>query len=313
MMYGTPPNVSKLPVWGSVCCAHIHAALRNDKKLSARFVKCRFLGMSEETKGYRLWDIYNNKHIQSRDVLFDRTNIATLVQRAFGETDEALTIESAARELPAAKEADALATESTEAVEAGELEEGPTSAVGAEEPTQTSNPAVGAMKRRQIIGLSVLPGNVRAQRCARHSKPTPRSLKDALSGSYREQWKQALELEYDSLIDNGMWRLVRLPPGRKALPCHWVLVVKYNAGGTVERFNARLVAQGKHQEFGVDCDKVYAPVTRFESLRLVLAIETILDCYIHQMDVHTTFLNGTMEGEQKFYMEATSRICETRS
>ncbi|OWY90842.1 LOW QUALITY PROTEIN: Integrase, catalytic core protein, partial [Phytophthora megakarya] len=107
---------------------------------------------------------------------------------------------------------------------------------------------------------------------------------------------------YDSLIENGTWKLVRLPPGHKALPSHWVLVVKYNADGTVERFKARPVAQGNYQEFGVDCDEVYAPVVRFESLRLVLAVGTILDCHIHQIDVHTAFLNGTMDGEQKIYM-----------
>ncbi|GMF58873.1 unnamed protein product [Phytophthora fragariaefolia] len=211
---------------------------------------------------------------------------------------------------------------------AGEPEKGSTSAVGAEEPAQTSNPAVGVKKRRRT-GLvetpprrelrprreakkpkrysdyqcfqAILEHNV-AQDILEHKVPTPRSLKDALSGPYREQWKLALELVYDSLIENGTWRLVRLPPGRKALPCHWVLVVKYNADGTVEWFKARLVAQGNHQEFGVDCDEVYAPVARFESLRLVLAIGTILDCPIHQMDVHYAFLNGTMDGEQKIYM-----------
>ncbi|OWY99286.1 Integrase, catalytic core protein [Phytophthora megakarya] len=139
------------------------------------------------------------------------------------------------------------------------------------------------------------------QAIADHKVPTPRSLKAALN-EHREQWKQALELEYDSLIENGTWRFVRLPPGRKALPSHWVLAIKYNADGTVEWFKARLVAQGNYQEFGVDCDEVYAPVARFESLRLVLAVGTILDCHIHQMDVHTAFLNGTMDGEQEIYM-----------
>jgi hypothetical protein len=104
------------------------------------------------------------------------------------------------------------------------------------------------------------------------------------------------------LIENGTWRLVLLPPGQKGLPWHWVLVVKYNADGTVEKFKARLFAQENHQEFGVDCDEVYAPVARFESLCIVLAIGTILDCHTHQMDVHTAFLNGTMEGEQTIYM-----------
>ncbi|OWZ13446.1 Integrase, catalytic core protein [Phytophthora megakarya] len=58
---------------------------------------------------------------------------------------------------------------------------------------------------------------------------------------------------------------------------------------------ARLVAQGNHQGFGVNCDEVCAPVVRFESLRLVLANGIILDCHIHQMDVHTAFLNGSMD------------------
>ncbi|OWY91143.1 Integrase, catalytic core protein, partial [Phytophthora megakarya] len=68
-------------------------------------------------------------------------------------------------------------------------------------------------------------------------------------------------------------------------------IIKYNVDGTVERFKAHLVAQGNYQEFGVDCDEVYAPVARFESLRLALAVGTILDCHIHQNDVRTAFLN----------------------
>ncbi|POM60386.1 hypothetical protein PHPALM_30767 [Phytophthora palmivora] len=102
-MNGKPPNVKELPVWGSVCFEHIPAALRKDKKLSARAVKCRFLGISEDTKGYRLWDIYNNKHLMSRDMLFDTTNVAAMVKRSFGQTEEALTTESAAPEPPAAE------------------------------------------------------------------------------------------------------------------------------------------------------------------------------------------------------------------
>ncbi|RAW30052.1 hypothetical protein PC110_g13568 [Phytophthora cactorum] len=98
MVYGKPPNVKELPVWGSVCFAHVPTALRKDKKLSARAVKCRFLGISEEIKDYRLWDVYNNKHIISRDVLFDTTNVATIVQRALGSLEPADTTEFVVRE-----------------------------------------------------------------------------------------------------------------------------------------------------------------------------------------------------------------------
>ncbi|POM81690.1 Transposon Polyprotein integrase [Phytophthora palmivora] len=138
MVNGKPPNVKELPVWGSVCFAHIPAALRKDKKLSARAVKCRFLGISEDTKGYRLWDTYNNKHLISRDVLFDTTNVAAMVKRAFGQTEEALTTESAARESPTAEEKNTPTGGSTEVVGADPLAQSSTDAVGAESPTQAA-------------------------------------------------------------------------------------------------------------------------------------------------------------------------------
>ncbi|OWZ19161.1 Retrovirus-related Pol Polyprotein from transposon TNT 1-94 [Phytophthora megakarya] len=63
-VYGKPPNVKELPVWGSVCFAHAPAVLRKHKKLSALPVSVN-IGRG---KRYRLWDIYNNKYNLSRDV-----------------------------------------------------------------------------------------------------------------------------------------------------------------------------------------------------------------------------------------------------
>ncbi|OWY99180.1 hypothetical protein PHMEG_00029869 [Phytophthora megakarya] len=70
-------------------------------------------------------------NILSRDVLFDTTNVATMVKGAFDNADQALTIESAVRELSAA--------EGTET---------PTE-MGAEVSNTTATPAVGVEKRRQ--------------------------------------------------------------------------------------------------------------------------------------------------------------------
>ena len=130
----------------------------------------------------------------------------------------------------------------------------------------------------------------------------PKNVKLAWASEHKVFWRGATDSEYDSLIENDTWKLVPLPEGRKALPCHWVLAVKYNADGTIERFKARLVINGQFQQFGVDFDEIYAPVARFESLRIILALGTILDCHIHQMDVSTAFLNGKLPDGQKIYM-----------
>ncbi|GMG16291.1 unnamed protein product [Phytophthora fragariaefolia] len=135
MVYGTPPNVKDLSVWGSVCFAHIPAVLRKGNKLSARAVKFRFLGMSEDTKGHRLWNIYNKKHMVSRDVLFDTIDVANMVRKAFRSSEPEDTSESAAREPPA--EINLPATEST-------------GAVGATTLVTKSTGTVGASKRRRV-------------------------------------------------------------------------------------------------------------------------------------------------------------------
>ena len=52
--------------------------------------------------------------------------------------------------------------------------------------------------------------------------------------------------------------------------------------------------KGFKQVFGVDYDETFAPVARYESLKIVLAMATILDMEVHQMDVCTAFLNGIL-------------------
>ncbi len=47
-----------------------------------------------------------------------------------------------------------------------------------------------------------------------------------------------------SLQSNNVWELVELPEGRKAVGSRWVFKVKWNEHGKVERYKARLVAQG---------------------------------------------------------------------
>ena len=123
----------------------------------------------------------------------------------------------------------------------------------------------------------------------------PKSYKAALWSPQREQWESAMQDELLSIEENKTWQLCELPKGRKALDAKWVYTVKYLASGEVERFKARLVVRGFRQKEGVDYDEIFSPVARMESFRLLLAISTILDLEIHQMDVKTAFLNGTLD------------------
>lgn len=71
--------------------------------------------------------------------------------------------------------------------------------------------------------------------------------------------------------------------------------VKRNADGSISKFKARLVAKGYVQRHRVNYDKVFAPVARIETIRLVIAIAASNGWEIHHLDAKTAFLHGEVE------------------
>ena len=63
-----------------------------------------------------------------------------------------------------------------------------------------------------------------------------------------------------------------LPSGRKAIGSQWVYKVKLKKDGSIERFKARLIVKGYSKVEGIDYDKTFALVTRYDSLRLLIAL-----------------------------------------
>jgi hypothetical protein len=61
------------------------------------------------------------------------------------------------------------------------------------------------------------------------------------------------------------------------------------------------VARGFTQPFGINYNKTFAFVVNFVSIHCILALATIEDMEIHQMDVKTTFFSGDFE--EKIYMD----------
>ena len=125
----------------------------------------------------------------------------------------------------------------------------------------------------------------------------PTSLLEAHTRPDWKQWEKAVLDEYQSLIDNETWEVAKLPKGKNLVGSKWVFKVKENADGSIDRYKARLVAQGFSQKFGVDYEDTFAPVAKFTSIRTILAIGANRDMEIHQMDVKTAFLNSKLQEE----------------
>ena len=86
------------------------------------------------------------------------------------------------------------------------------------------------------------------------------------------EWKAAMKEELDAIEKNRTWELVDLPHNKHPIDVRWVFKVKLKPDGLIAKHKARLVAKGFLQKQGIDYTKVYAPVARMETIRLVIAI-----------------------------------------
>ncbi|KAA8915354.1 hypothetical protein TRICI_002503 [Trichomonascus ciferrii] len=105
----------------------------------------------------------------------------------------------------------------------------------------------------------------------------------------------------NSLRDHGVGEYVPRPSDKNVVGNRWMFKLEYDNNGNIAKYNARFVCQGFTQEEGIDYTETFAPVTRYESVRFLLALAAQFECDIHQMDVDTAFLNGELDEE--IYME----------
>ncbi|KAG6543704.1 hypothetical protein Mapa_014888 [Marchantia paleacea] len=100
----------------------------------------------------------------------------------------------------------------------------------------------------------------------------PSSYAEAARRSDWKKWEQAILEEKESLQQTCTWEFVDLPPGRKTIGCRWVFKVKRGAAGEILKYKARLVAKGYSQQPDVDYHETFAPVARYGSIRMLLAL-----------------------------------------
>nr|GEX79390.1 zinc finger, CCHC-type [Tanacetum cinerariifolium] len=94
----------------------------------------------------------------------------------------------------------------------------------------------------------------------------PKIFDEAMKSQDVAFWKEVINDKMDSIMRNNTWVLTDLPPGFK-------------------------------QKSGIDYFNTYASVARISTIRLLIAMTSIHNLIIHQMDVKTAFLNGELEEE----------------
>ena len=78
--------------------------------------------------------------------------------------------------------------------------------------------------------------------------------------------------ELDALSKNHTWDLVTLPPRKSVVGCKQIYKIKTRFDGSIERYKARLTAKGFTQEYEIDYEETFAPVTCISYVRALLAV-----------------------------------------
>eukprot|EP00644_Phytophthora_capsici_P015126 jgi/Phyca11/128394/e_gw1.75.86.1 len=104
----------------------------------------------------------------------------------------------------------------------------------------------------------------------------PENLDEAMKSPQRKHWEEAIRKEFASLKENMTWKLVKRPRDTRVLTTKWVLRVKRDEHGNVQRYKARLVVHGFKQRFGKEFWKTYSPVVRWVTMLIVLVVALLL-------------------------------------
>lgn len=129
------------------------------------------------------------------------------------------------------------------------------------------------------------------------SPSIPLSYKQSQLSPDRVRWAAAQTKELDAMKHFHVYDVVELPGGKQHIPTKWVYDLKPQTHTAELLYKARLVVLGCKQRQGVDYSETFAPVVRFSTLRIVLALSASFDLNVHHMDVSNAFLNADLTDE----------------
>ena len=128
------------------------------------------------------------------------------------------------------------------------------------------------------------------------SENEPKTYYEAIKSKQSKEWQKAMEDEMKSLHENKTWLLVSKPSEQKIVDCKWIYKVKEGLTSSEPvRYKAKLVAKGFTQVEGVDYTKIFSPVVKYTTIRVILALVAQFNWELEQMDVKTAFLHGELE------------------
>lgn len=122
----------------------------------------------------------------------------------------------------------------------------------------------------------------------------PTSYKAALASAQSEYWRAAMRDELAGLLERRTWDSMPMdavPENTQILNCHFVYDLKRKACGAVEKFKARLVADGDKQQSDT-FNRIFSTVVKLSTVRVLLVLACHLNYDLSSADVRQAFLQA---------------------
>lgn len=289
------PSVSHFRTFG--CDAVVLQKNRTGGKLLPKGKTLKLIGYENLTKGYRLYDVNKRDVIKARDVIFfensfeksNNDNVElqdvlhvefpkTIVNCDDSEDEKDQQLQSPHNHKPVSGYNEELNKNGINEDEG---------AIAKRTRGRTKNLSKGDNKKlNEIFSTTEMLNSV---------IENPQTVADALNSKEAIYWKKAMEAEYSSLLKNKTWILVDKPDRCNVIGSKWVFAIKWNPDGSVEKYKARLVAQGCSQKFNIDYHDTFSPVVRHSTIRILLALAVNYKLLVNHIDIVAAYLNGDLE------------------
>lgn len=106
-----------------------------------------------------------------------------------------------------------------------------------------------------------------------------------------------MDAEFSALQQNKTWHMVHPRPGLHIIDCKWVFKIKRKADGSVDRYEARLVAKGFRQREGIDYDDTFSQVVKTTTIRVLLSLAVTNGWSLRQINIQNAFLHSFLNEE----------------
>ena len=94
----------------------------------------------------------------------------------------------------------------------------------------------------------------------------PQSLKEAKTRPDWPRWLHVIRTEIKNLKQAGTWEVMRQPKDSNVVGSKWVLRIKKDEHGEIERYKVQLVAKGYTQVYSEDYYETFAPIAQLAAI-----------------------------------------------